>query len=61
MLTQEQKVQAYDKMVLSRESYNKKRNAKRNILVRKAIELGLDKEITDQDINDEIEKMSNKL
>ena len=61
MLTNEEKVQKYDEQVADRKAYNSKRNAKRNILVRKAIEAGFDKEITDQELDEEIERMTNKL
>lgn len=58
--TPEQKAEAYDKMLEDRKSYNTKRNAKRNILVRKAIELGLDKEITDLELDEEVNRMTSK-
>jgi len=58
-LTLEEKGLKYDEMKEDRKAYNKRRNAKRNLLIALAIASGLDKAITNKDIDEEVERMSN--
>ena len=59
-LTLEQKAQRYDEEREDRKGYNARRNARRNILVRKAIEAGFDAEITDAELDEEIVRMTSR-